>query len=405
MIFACWLGKSGLGACRKTSSDAATKKEGIVLVAGTFIGKRVAGYRRRRDKEKIMRNLQQWVGRSLVLVTALAMATITVGCGSDSEDDTAVATDGGEAAEEGGEAAEEGGEGPADGCPEMDLTGSWDVQFVVSLKPEPTTVWMNIEQSGDDNCYTGDVIAPSDNSDLAVVSSVKISGGKLVLQFDDFNIPPGQTALLPDGGTAAVTLTAGSWDGGSMCGDIVYNLVEPFATEDTGTFAAVETCSGWTISEEGAATCDGLTEGDVPAECGEEEEGGEEEGGETAEEGGEAAEEGGEAAEEGGEAAEEGGEAAEEGGEAVEEGGEAVEEEGGEAATAVTWSELETALQADCAPCHFGGYAAPFNKTYAMDNTQYMITRIENGTMPPSGVVSPDLVGLIQGWEDGGFQD
>ena len=190
-----------------------------------------------------------------------------------------------------------------------------------------------------------------------------------------------------------------------MCGDIVYNLVEPFATEDTGTFAAVETCSGWTISEEGAATCEGLTEGDVPADCGAEEEGGEEEGGETAEEGGEAAEEGGEAAEEGGEAAEEGGEAAEEGGEAVEEGGEAVEEEGGEAATAVTWSELETALQADCSPCHFGGYAAPFNNAYALENTQYMITRIENGTMPPSGVVSPDLVGLIQGWEDGGFQD
>ena len=48
---------------------------------------------------------------------------------------------------------------------------------------------------------------------------------------------------------------------------------------------AVETCSGWTISEEGAATCEGLTEGDVPADCGAGEEGGEaatEEGGEAA---------------------------------------------------------------------------------------------------------------------------
>jgi hypothetical protein len=390
-----------------------------------------------------MRNLQQWIGRSLVLMTALAMTTATVGCGSDSEEEITVATDGGETAEEGGEAAEEGGEaaeeggeaaeeggeaaeeggeaaeeggeaaeeggeaaeeggeaaeeggeaaeeggeateeeggeateeeggeGPADGCPEMDLTGSWDVQFVVSLKPEPTTVWMNIEASGDDNCYTGEVIAPSDNSDLAVVTSAKISGGALVLQFDDFNIPPGQTALLPDGGTAAVTLTANSWTSGSMCGDIVYNLVEPFATEDTGTFAAVETCSGWTISEEGAATCEGLTEGDIPAECA-------------------AEEEGGEAAEEGGEAAEEGGETA---------------EEGGEATTAVTWSELNTALEADCSPCHFGGYAEPFDNEYALWNTQHMITRIDDNEMPPSGDPSPELVEMIQSWEDGGFLD
>ena len=56
-------------------------------------------------------------------------------------------------------------------------------------------------------------------------------------------------------------------------------------------------------------------------------------------------------------------------------------------------------------PATLGGYAAAFDKAYALDNAEHMIQRVENGTMPPSGVVSDDLVPAIQAWIDGGYQD
>ena len=115
-------------------------------------------------------------------------------------------------------------------------------------------------------------------------------------------------------------------------------------------------------------------------------------------------EEGGEATgEEGGEATgEEGGEAPAEEGGATEEGGE-VATEGGEE-TALLWSELESALQADCAPCHFGGSQDLFTAGYVTANYDYMIQRIANGEMPLFGSASPDLIPTIEAWVDGGFQ-
>ena len=133
---------------------------------------------------------------------------------------------------------------------------------------------------------------------------------------------------------------------------------------------------------------------------------------------GEAGEEGGEEpTEEGGEEpTEEGGEEpTEEGGEeTTEEGGEEPTEEGGEEATEegggdlTTWSETVLLVEGDCAPCHFGGYAMPFDKDYVMANWEYMITRIENGSMPvgnPTPVVNEALVPALEAWAADGFLD
>ena len=358
-----------------------------------------------------MRIVRGWMVRSTLCVS-LVLGGSVIGCGSDSDDDSTVVgseaatEEGGEAAvEEGGEApAEEGGEAPAEEggeapteeggeaapepvCPDLDLTGYYDLNFAVSAKPDPTVVWMDVVMTDDDSCYSGEVIAPSDSSKLADLESIVQVGDTLELTFRDFVIPAGQTDLLPDGGLADVFLTATSWTESTMCGDIVYALKDPFPLEDKGTFAAIEQDSGYTFVEELGHTCEAIGEA-------------EEDGGEVAEEGGEVAEEGGEVAEEEG-----GEEPGEEGGEAVpEEGGEAVAEEGGE--EAMTWTMLEGALEADCAPCHFGGYSAPFTKAYALENAAYMIQRIEDGTMPLGGVpASPDLIPAIQAWMDGGYQD
>ena len=111
----------------------------------------------------------------------------------------AAAEEGGEAAEEeGGEAVEEEGgeEAPEPTCPELDLSGYYDLNFAVSAKPEPTTVWVDVTMTDDENCYTGEVIAPSDDSKLADLASIVQVGDNLELTFQDFVIPPGQTDLL-----------------------------------------------------------------------------------------------------------------------------------------------------------------------------------------------------------------
>ncbi len=142
---------------------------------------------------------------------------------------------------------------------------------------------------------------------------------------------------------------------------------------------------------------------DFPLNCGTSEEGGSEEGG--SEEGG--SEEGG--SEEGG--SEEGG--SEEGGIEEEGGSEGAAEEGGsddptggeEGGTDdVSYAnDVEDLLITECSPCHFGGYAMPFNMTYAMQNTAYMISRIDNGSMPPGGGGDPLLADILEEWADGGY--
>ena len=129
-----------------------------------------------------MRIVRGWMVRSTLCVS-LVLGGSVIGCGSDSDDDSTVVggeaatEEGGEAAgeegeeaptEEGGEApAEEGGEAPAEGggeaateaggeaapepvCPELDLTGYYDLNFAVSAKPDPTVVWMDVVMTDDE---------------------------------------------------------------------------------------------------------------------------------------------------------------------------------------------------------------------------------------------------------------
>ena len=70
-----------------------------------------------------------------------------------------------------------------------------------------------------------------------------------------------------------------------------------------------------------------------------------------------------------------------------------------------SWPEVESALQSDCGPCHFGGNQSTFTKAYTEANHVYMIYRIVEEQMPPSGLASPELAGLIQSWVDSGASD
>ena len=69
----------------------------------------------------------------------------------------------------------------------------------------------------------------------------------------------------------------------------------------------------------------------------------------------------------------------------------------------VTWSQLESALKADCAPCHFGGYAALFTASFVEFKWDKLIKEINIGEMPPVGEASPSLIPMIENWAENGF--
>lgn len=187
--------------------------------------------------------------------------TITAKCPDGGGDDDAgptddtIESDAGSTEDVGADAVEEDMGPPKPTCPAVDLAGTYDLQFKTDAQTSASDVRMVLTASEDDNCYTGVIESKSDNSKLADVTSAVLVEGALVIKLVDFVIPPGQTAVLPNGGKADVTLNASSFSETSACGAITFDLKEPFSLQSKGTFATAKTDSGITV---GGPTCDDL---------------------------------------------------------------------------------------------------------------------------------------------------
>lgn len=147
--------------------------------------------------------------------------------------------------------------GGTDNCPQADLAGDWSLQFKTAAQTSASDVWMKLSAGTPDTCFSGTIESKSTGDKLADVTSALLVEGKLVISIVDFLIPPGQSALLPNGGKADVVLTAEEYDDKSSCGAIEFNLKEPFVTKSAGTFATAKTDSGIEVN---GPTCDQLTQ-------------------------------------------------------------------------------------------------------------------------------------------------
>jgi hypothetical protein len=178
-----------------------------------------------------------------------------------SEDDGGGEGDAGEGdAGEGDTGEGDTGEGDAEGggqiaCTDEDLSGTYDLQFKTAAQTTATTVKMTLAAGDGEGCYTGTVVSATSGDTLATVTKAQLEDGKLVIFLLDFQIPPGQSALLPNGGVADVTLTATDYSTTTMCGDIAFALKEPFQTTSAGGFAAAKEGSGVTVTD---PSCAGL---------------------------------------------------------------------------------------------------------------------------------------------------
>lgn len=148
-----------------------------------------------------------------------------------------------------GGAPEDGGghEGPPEvpGTPGADLGGSFLLVFVTQMKVEPSRdVRLDLVQSGrieDGNATVSGtaVAAASPDVTLGAIPAAAVGkDGRFRMVIRDFVIPPDQEPLLPDGGTAEMTLDAVIVDADRFCGPLDFHLLTPFDLHQAGSFGA-----------------------------------------------------------------------------------------------------------------------------------------------------------------------
>ena len=195
---------------------------------------------------------------------------------STEEGDEASTDEGDETStDEGDEASTEEGDETGEefpGCPPVDLTGSYALQFKISLDEKPWELTMNIGMVDGPECYGGTFVSSLTGNVVGSVTSVVLNEGNLELTVADFLIPAGENALLPDGGKGDLVLTATEWgENPTLCGDVLYKLAEPFETQDIGTFAAVIQSSEFYLNPGEGYACDMIQKEDTGDESPEEE--------------------------------------------------------------------------------------------------------------------------------------
>lgn len=109
-------------------------------------------------------------------------------------------------------------------CPEG-LEGRYTMAFLADVQSARSEVTLEITASDDPTtCYTGDVIARSDGSDMGDINSVRAIENVLTWDITDFVIPPGASPVLPNGGTASLELEGPYWLPEASCGTIFFSI-------------------------------------------------------------------------------------------------------------------------------------------------------------------------------------
>lgn len=151
-------------------------------------------------------------------------------------------------------------------CPDG-LEGDYLLTFKADVQTTRNQVAVTIEASDDPEiCYSGTVNSLMDDSQIGTVEYGLELNDALTIFIPDFTIPPGASALLPNGGVAALTLTSSHWTLEGACGELLFALESP-AISSPGDFAMIRAESeNFTIQESNtSATCTAI----VPNEdCG-----------------------------------------------------------------------------------------------------------------------------------------
>ena len=127
-------------------------------------------------------------------------------------------------------------------CPGADLSGTYTIQFITDLQKtsgeDPRTLALELTADATEGiCYTGSLLSTDNPGEqLATISSVVVDGETVIFTASDFQIPPGASAILPNGGVADVHFTGTLTTVDRMCGTIDFALREP-AISSPGVFA------------------------------------------------------------------------------------------------------------------------------------------------------------------------
>jgi len=128
---------------------------------------------------------------------------------------------------------------------DMDITGSWALVFITTMKTEPSRdVLLLLTQCGDIGNGTAIVTGRAvsfelPDLELGVIPEASVDDdGSFALIIEDFQIPPGQEELLPDGGIAELELTATIHGEDLFCGSMVFRLLSPITLDQDGAFGA-----------------------------------------------------------------------------------------------------------------------------------------------------------------------
>lgn len=125
------------------------------------------------------------------------------------------------------------------------IGGSFVLVFVTDLKTEPSAdVLLVLTQCG--NVADGTAVVSGravsvelPDMQLGTVPDATVKeDGSVELVVEGFLIPPGQEALLPDGGTAEIRLETLLEDSDVFCGVIDFHLLSPIDLHQAGTFGA-----------------------------------------------------------------------------------------------------------------------------------------------------------------------
>ena len=130
-------------------------------------------------------------------------------------------------------------------CDEVSAwAGTYELQFITDTQKgqgaPPTDLELLLE-AGDGVCLDGALLSKiTAGEELATVEEFTKTADGFTFVAKNFAIPPGANPLLPNGGKANITFTAGTDKLGDdqFCGTIVFGLFEPFALNSNGTFAA-----------------------------------------------------------------------------------------------------------------------------------------------------------------------
>ncbi len=143
---------------------------------------------------------------------------------------------------------DDAGPAPKIRCP-AGLEGDYVLTFKADVQTERTQVRMTVAASTDTNlCYTGEVASLTSGDKIGDIEYLREADGIMQILVPNFTIPPGATALLPDGGNSRLELTATNWTSKGSCGDLFFQLVELPAITSGGNFAAIrENSTDFTI--------------------------------------------------------------------------------------------------------------------------------------------------------------